>query len=200
MKRAGTLLFFKEGLKHYRECGTLLPSSPGLAKAIAKAVPPLKDDEVILELGPGTGVVTRQLRERFPNNPIISVEINGEFCKKLKKEFPDVTIVESCASRLDDVMRDLGIPHTRVAAVVSGIPFVSIPDELKPRIWAAIARVLEIGKPYIQFSYIAGYWKKQFLPGFERQKTKKVWANIPPASVFTFRRVVNRERPVAAAR
>ena len=203
MKRAGTLLFLKEGLKHYRECGTLLPSSPRLAKAITKAVPPLTADEVILELGAGTGVVTRELRARFPKNRIISVEINGEFCKKLKKEFPDVTVIESCASRLEEVTRELGIPKSKIAAVVSGIPFVSIPDDLKPRIWSAIARVLEIGKPYIQFSYIAAYWKKQPLPGFERFKTKKVWTNIPPASVFTFKRVVHTERHmplVAAAR
>jgi len=198
MKRGGTLLFLKEGLKHYRECGTLLPSSPRLAKAITKCVPQLTAEEVILELGPGTGVVTKELRARFPKNRIISVEINGEFCKKLRTEFPDVTIVERCASKIEDVIRELSIPNTKIAAVVSGIPFVSIPDEIKPRIWAAIARVLEIGKPYIQFSYIEGYWKKQFLPGFERQKTKKVWTNIPPASVLMFKRVVMTDGPRGA--
>lgn len=201
MKRGGTLLFLKEGLKHYRECGTLLPSSPRLAKAITKCVPQLTPDEVILELGAGTGVVTKQLRERFPKNKIVSVEINGEFCKKLKKEFPDVIIVESCASKVEEVLRDLGVPNKKVAAVVSGLPFVSIPEELRPRIWSAIARVLEIGKPYIQFSYIAAYWKKLPLPGFEREKTRKVWTNIPPASVFTFKRVVHTDKhmPLVAA-
>lgn len=188
MKRGGTLLFLKEGLKHYRECGTLLPSSPKLAKAITNAVPPLKPDDVLIELGAGTGVVTRELRARFPKNRLIIIEINGAFVKKLRHEFPDVEIVEACASTMLRILKDRGISNQRVAAVVSGIPFVSIPDELKPRIWGAMAEVLEPGKPYIQFSYIAAYWTKKRVPGFERDKRKRVWTNIPPANVFTFKR------------
>ena len=191
MKRGGTLLFLKEGLKHYRECGTLFPSSPRLAKAIVNALPALKHDDVIVELGAGTGVVTKQLVDKYPKHRIISIEINAEFVKKLRTEYPSVEIIESCASKIEDVLKKLGIPHSKVGAFVSGIPFISIPEEIKPKIWGAMANVLDHGKAYIQFSYIAAYWTKGRVPGFERDRKKRVWTNIPPAYVFTFKRVVS---------
>jgi phospholipid N-methyltransferase len=183
-----SLLFLGQAFRHYRTAGTFTQSGRALARAIVDCVGDVRDGQVILELGPGTGVVTRELVARFPNNRVIAVEVLDAFADQLEKTLPRVTVVRGCASRLDAHLADLGLVPESVAAVVSGIPMLSLPGDLPARIMASVAGVLQPGRRYVQFTYFEKKWKKFTVAGFRRVGRRRVWRNLPPAVVLTFER------------
>jgi phosphatidylethanolamine/phosphatidyl-N-methylethanolamine N-methyltransferase len=181
-----TLLFFGQTARSWRTIGAIAPSGPVLARAIAQAIGEVEPGQVILELGPGTGVITKELVRHFPNNRIVAVEVMDAFAKRLTEAFPEVTVVCGCASQLDVHLGALGIARENVAAVVSGLPLLSLPGDLPQRILASIASVLQAGRRYVQFTYSARAWKRFATPGLQRLARKRVWFNIPPANVLSF--------------
>ena len=186
MKEA--LLFFGQAARGWRTTGALSPSGPALSRVLARAVGDAPEGSVILELGPGTGVVTRQLLRHFPRCRVVAVEVLPAFAARLENAFPDVTVVRGCASRLDDHLAGLGIHPESVAAVVSGLPLLTLPNDLPQRILASMTSVLRPGRRLVQLTYSARAWRRFTLDGFHRLSTKRVWLNIPPAHVLTFAR------------
>lgn len=180
------LLFLGQSFRWLRTTGTITQSGPTLSRAIARAVGDVPDGRVILELGPGTGVVTRELIQRFPNCRIVAVEVLDALADRLEKTVPGVTVVRGCASQLHAQLAGLGIAPEDVAAVVSGVPMLSLPPDLSRRIMAAVTDVLGPGRRYVQFTYSARAWRRFALDGFQRVSHRKVWMNLPPASVLTF--------------
>lgn len=189
--------FLAQSLTRFRTTGAVLPSSPGLARAVADCVPPLANDAVIVELGPGTGVLTRELLRRFPRNPLIAVEFNAVFAERLRRELPGVRIVTGCASRLRDHLDALGVDADEVGAVVSGLPLLSLPRDLRGDIVASISDVLAPGCRYVQFTYSKRAWRRHVPSGFRLEKTRRVWLNVPPASVLPFTRIADAAAAVA---
>jgi phosphatidylethanolamine/phosphatidyl-N-methylethanolamine N-methyltransferase len=180
------LLFFGQTARSWRTMGAIAPSGGVLARAIAKEVGDLAPDQVVVELGPGTGVITRALVQRFPQNRIVAVEVMEAFIAPLRKEFPTVTVVQGCASQLEAHLAQLGLTPDNVGAVVSGLPLLSLPGDLPQRILASIASVLRPGRPYVQFTYSERGWRRFDAVGFQRRPSKRVWFNIPPAFVLPF--------------
>jgi phosphatidylethanolamine/phosphatidyl-N-methylethanolamine N-methyltransferase len=152
-------------------------------------IPALKRDEIIVELGPGTGVFTRELARRFPSNPIVAIEFNDRFANRLRENMPDISVVEGCASLLPEHLRELGYDTGMVGTVVSGLPLLSLPKELCDDIFGVIAECLAPGKRYVQFTYSKRAWKHVIPPGFRLERTHRVWLNLPPAEVLPFTRL-----------
>jgi phosphatidylethanolamine/phosphatidyl-N-methylethanolamine N-methyltransferase len=184
-----TVSFLKQSLVRFRQMGSLVPSSPQLARAMVAEVPDLPASEVIVELGPGTGVFTRELIARFPGNRVVAVEFNPRFAERLAMRMPEIDVVQGCASFLPEHLESLGIPTERVGAVVSGLPLLSLPRELGSAIFAGITRTLAPGRRYIQFTYSKRAWRDATPAGFRLDKTKMVWLNFPPAEVLPFTRI-----------
>ncbi|MFM8271471.1 MAG: class I SAM-dependent methyltransferase [Gemmata sp.] len=183
-----TLLFLGQMARRRRTVGAIAPSGGPLARAMARKVGDGADGQVIIELGPGTGVITRALVERFPRNPILAVEVNEPFVAPLRKAFPAVTVVQGCASQLAAHLDRSGLKPDDIAAVVSGVPLLSLPGDLPQRILASVAGVLRPGRPYVQFTYSERAWRRFDVRGFERLPSERVWRNVPPAFVLHFAR------------
>jgi phosphatidylethanolamine/phosphatidyl-N-methylethanolamine N-methyltransferase len=183
-----TLTFFGQLAAKWRETGAIAPSGPQLARAMTRMVGPLEPGEVIIELGPGTGSLTKQLAKEYPDNPLIAVEFNPVFVKRLRHILPQITVIEGCASKIGSYLSALSVPNGRVGAVVSGLPLLVMPKELTRNIFSAIACVLPAGRPYVQFTYSERAWRQFDMLGFEMSKPHKVWLNLPPAVVLPFTR------------
>ncbi len=183
-----TLAFLGQIARHWRQTGAIVPSGPSLAKQMARAIGLLKPQDVIVELGPGTGVFTRELAKRYPNHRIIAVEFNPVFVRRLQTELPEATVIQGCASRLPYLLREAGIDPHQVGAVVSGLPLLSLGRDLSHRVLIAIGDTLRPGARYVQFTYNRRAWRKFDLSAFEPDRTKRVWLNMPPAVVMPFRR------------
>ncbi len=183
-----TLLFLGQILRKRGTTGAVAPSGRALAKAMADAVGEVAPGQVILELGPGTGVFTRELVRRFPGARVVAVEVNDAFASRLAAAAPGVIVVAGCASRLDAHLAALGMVPGDVAAVVSGLPLLSLPGDLPQRILASVAGVLQPGRKYVQFTYSERAWRRFDVSNFLRHPHRRVWRNLPPAFVLPFTR------------
>jgi len=167
--------------------GAVSPSSRGLARAMARQIDP-KGDTKVLELGPGTGVVTAALIERgIAPRRIVAVEFNPDFCELLGQRFPGVHIVKGDAYDLARTIPErLAGPYS---AVVSSLPLLTRPleDRLKV-IGDAFDRVVSGGR-YIQFSYGLAP-PVDAMPGrWAVSQAAFIIFNLPPARVWVYRRI-----------
>src|SRR4051812_43346086 len=80
--------FLRESRRHFRTTGALLPSSRFLARALVAplvARPAIVPPRRVLEVGPGTGSVTRAiLRYLRPDDRLDAVELNRRFVDRLQ--------------------------------------------------------------------------------------------------------------------
>jgi phosphatidylethanolamine/phosphatidyl-N-methylethanolamine N-methyltransferase len=168
-----------------RSTGAVSPSGPALTRLMASYVDP-NEDLPVIELGPGTGVVTKALIERgVKPSRIIAIEYSPEFCRMIRARFPGVTVIEGDAYDLD---RTLAGRADRVSAVVSSLPLVARPLADRIRlIEAGLARMAP-GRAFVQFSYLRKGPIEEAPPGFTMEASRWVWMNIPPARVWLYRR------------
>src|SRR5687767_7767886 len=90
-------LFFREYLRRFHDTGAISPSSRWLADALARYVQPGETPRRILEVGPGTGAVTRRIVSRLGSADSLDlVELNDRFVEHLRCRFrsePDFAAV-----------------------------------------------------------------------------------------------------------
>lgn len=182
------LHFLGQAATNFRQTGAIAPSSPRLAAALADAVGDLPAGSAIIELGPGSGCVTEALRVRHPDCAVLAVENNPSFARRLSDRLPAVNVVNGCASALPEHLRAVGIDRHDVAAVVSGLPLLSLPDELVARILDSVRAVLPAGRRFVQFTYSARAFRRLDQGGFRAEAPRRVWLNVPPAVVLPFTR------------
>ena len=157
---------------------------------MARAVDPSVCGPVV-ELGPGTGPVTEALIHRgVPQERLVLVEFDPDFCKLLARRYPKATIVEGDAYAL---ARSLApVMHEKAAAIVSSLPLLTKPERQR---MALLAEAFELMSPeavFVQFTYGLGSpvprVDDEFLPvGFHANVSAPVWLNFPPARVWTYR-------------
>ena len=137
---SNALLFFRRWLANPLQMGSVIPSSPALCRRIAALVE-RKPDEVVVELGAGTGVVSRALLAAgVPAEKLVVVEIVPEMAEHLRDSLPGVQVVCGDAFALPDgylyVTRGLLVlanDSSEVAAVlVLTDGYISFPAEEPP--------------------------------------------------------------------
>ncbi len=166
-----------------KNVGAIAPSSPALARAIAWEIDPAVPGPV-LELGPGTGVVTEALIERgIAPERITAIEYDPDFAMLVQRRFPKVHVVRGDAF---DLAKTLGYGEP-FAGIVSGLPLLNHPVERRRAlIEGALAR-LKPGASYVQFSY----GTRPPIPapaGATVRRAAVIWFNLPPARVWVYRR------------
>ncbi|BCP55853.1 methyltransferase [Kaistia sp. 32K] len=167
--------------------GAVSPSGKALTKLMASFVDP-NDTLPVIELGPGTGVVTQALLERgVAPERIISIEYSAEFCRLLEKRFPGVTIVQGDAYAMDKILRDRGIVGP-VSAVVSSLPLITQPPARRHKLIDDAFDRLTPDRPFIQFSYSLASPIPPDPAQFSTTHTGWVMKNVPPARVWVYRR------------
>ena len=167
-----------------RNVGAIAPSSPELARAIAEQIDPDREGPV-LELGPGTGVVTAALIARgVAPERITAIEFDAKFVDLVAQRFPRVQILQGDAFDLDATLGVDGVP--RYAGIISGLPLLNhAPERRQALIENALARLVP-GAPYVQFSY--GLTPPIPAPqGCEVSRAAVIWKNLPPARVWVYR-------------
>ncbi|MCK5717336.1 MAG: methyltransferase domain-containing protein [Thiomargarita sp.] len=174
------LLFARETLRNPRQMGAGWPSTPQLARVLAHYVP-LTDNGLIVELGGGTGIVTKALLAHgIPPERLVSIEQSASLADCLRQRFPQVQIINGDAQQLSLLLEKFPL---KVTTIVSGLPFRSLPPHVGHNIIKQIDEVLPKNGLVIQFTYdLSG--RKMFLSHhFKRVSHKLVWRNFPPARV-----------------
>ena len=188
-RRREAALFLWKWLQSPRRVGAIWPSSRRLGRALAAEVD-LAVPGAVVELGAGTGNVTECLLQAgVPADRLIPLELDPALAKVLRRRFPEIRVVEGDAGALSDILRAEGVE--RAAAVVSCLPLVSIPGPVVRRIVTEIFAVLHPDGQMIQFTY--GLTSPVPLRhfghlGLDARRMRRVWQNVPPASVWRYRR------------
>ena len=179
------LRFLKSLVTRPRAIGAIAPSSPALARKIAQQVDP-DVPGTVLELGPGTGVVTDALVARgIGIERLIAVEFDPDLAKLMRERFPALRVVEGDAFDLDRTLP--WDTSGSLAATVSGLPLLNFPPAIRRAlILTALAR-MPAGGPFVQFSY--GFTAP--VPAdhdISVEQAGLVLANLPPARIWVYRR------------
>lgn len=176
------LSFAKTALLHPRSVGAILPSSHFLAESMAQCID-RNQTGFVLELGPGTGVITRAiLQSGIPAKQLIAVELSVDFATELQKEFPDILIIHGDALHLSELIKNKNPVNT----IISALPLRNFPNEDRDNILAEIQKVLAPQGKFIQFSYAIKDDPKYYPQGMTLINSFIVWRNLPPARVNVF--------------
>ncbi len=184
VKLQETSAFIVEWIKAPLVTASVIPSSTRLAKNMVQGLDPAS--ELVIELGPGTGVFTHQLLEAgIREASLVLVELNHTFAKKLRKKYPDATVINGAAEALPRLQLK------KANAVVSGLPLLSMRDKQVNLIMKGVFEVMQPDGVLVQFTY--GHRcpvKKPILQqnGLEAQRNSFVLNNFPPASVYHIRK------------
>ena len=167
------ILFLKKYLKNPQSVGSVIPSSDFLAKAIFKSIKEL-DQTTVIEIGAGTGAITKHISSL---NPLL-VEIDQEFCALLRKNYPHLKTVNSCAlEQLKKVDEGFGL--------VLSIPLINNP--FKSSFIPLIKTLYSSGLLKWCVMYTYGLNNPLDEVNFQSKVRKRfVIKNIPPASVWVY--------------
>ncbi len=179
-------LFFRRWLANPLQMGSIIPSSATLCRRIASLVE-LEGDEVVVELGAGTGVVTRALLARgIPPERIVVFEIVPEMAEHLRRVLPGVNVICGDAFNL---ARELPARFQgRVGDAICGIPLVMLPRERQQAFVDAVEAVAP-GQGFLLLTYCITSPLPYGKLGLSADR--KAWTpmNFPPASVWRYRPV-----------
>lgn len=177
-------LFRRRLLRNPRQVSAIAPSSRTLARAMTLGLGPQTGQ--VVEFGPGTGRFTDAILARgVPPENLTLFELDEEFVAYLRQKFPGVTVHQAPAQEAARMIAG------KAAVVISGLPLLSMPEPVREGIVGAAFRILAPRGAYVQFTY----GPRPPLPaeqiaslGLKVNKGFKVWANLPPATVYRFRR------------
>jgi len=180
-------LFMKQLVRNPSEVVALAPSSTELANAMAAFLP--AGYNRVVELGAGTGKITRALMKKgvMPDD-ITLVETSPKFCEHLRDTFPYATVHQKRAE-------DLGaLDLSGTTAVVSGLPLLSMSTAKQRAIVTGAFDAMGADGRFIQFTYgpvppIHGSIIRDL--GLTYETSVRIWGNLPPAVVYCFRRVAH---------
>lgn len=177
-------LFLSRWLKAPHLIGALAPSSQHLARAMARQVD-LDGAELVVELGGGTGSITRALLEGgLPPERLVVVERDEALHHLLRQRFPGLRVLRGDAAHLVSLLRAYGI--TGASTVVSSLPLLSMPKSLRQRIVEQAFALLDEKGALVQFTY--GVASPIAACGLDLvgEVVARVWRNFPPAAVWRF--------------
>lgn len=180
------LRFFRGWIDKPKAVGSVVPTSNIAARRMASIVQPERDD-MVLELGPGTGVITRAILERGikPEN-LVSVEYSSEFVERLQVDFPDVNIVQGDAFNLETALAPW--KGRSFDSVVSAIPLLNFPVDDRVAFIEKLLDLLPEGRPIVQITYGALSPVPAGRGSYSLERFDFIIRNIPPAQLWIYRR------------
>jgi phospholipid N-methyltransferase len=181
------IAFLRGFVAHPGQVGSVIPSSHVLEQRLVRSARLLRA-RCVVELGPGTGGTTRAFLRAMPSTAdLLAIELSEDFAARLRASTrdPRLTVVQGSAEFIDRFLAEHGLPAPD--AVISGIPFSTMPREVADRIAAEVARVLAPGGRFVAYQvrpHVADYTTPYL------GKARKEWEliNIPPVRVFTWTR------------
>jgi phosphatidylethanolamine/phosphatidyl-N-methylethanolamine N-methyltransferase len=176
-------MFFRRWLANPLQMGSVVPSSPALCRRVARQIR-RGPGEAVIELGAGTGVISRALLAAgVPAEQLFVLEIVPAMAGHLRRILPGVGVIEGDARFLPDLIPSSW--HGRIGSVVCGIPLVLLPLAEQRRFIDSIEAVAP-GRGFLHYSYCVTSplpWRKHRLAA-----EREAWTplNFPPASVWRY--------------
>jgi len=191
-------IFAMEALADFRSVASVAPSSRYLVRAMLQPLP-LQKARVAVELGCGTGAMTRELLKLLPSDAtLLAFEINPRFTRylKLMVSDPRLVLINDSAETVGKELRRRGFKQAD--AVLSSLGLAFMPAPQREAFLGQLSALLDERGVFTQYHYLHGL---QFQDGrlarfdiagllrrhFNDVQRSIVWRNLPPAYVFVCR-------------
>ncbi len=184
--------FLQAFVKNPLKVGAIAPSSTDLAKKMLDGIAPNKDN-IILELGVGTGAITKHIAHILPNkDSYLGIELDADLVRHLRKTYPDLSIKRGNALEAGKIHRRSGLG--KVGAIICCLPFVTMPNEIGENILSEISVFMDKGCLFRTFQYAHGYYMpsaiklREFMRNRygKSKRSKIIVKNVPPAYTLTW--------------
>ena len=151
------------------------------------------ENNLVLELGVGTGAITRFLQERVPNeNSYLGIELDRDLVRILRRNYPDMKIVRGNALQAAEIHQRSGLG--KVGSIICCLPFVSMPNEVGEKILLEIDKFMQQGCIFRTFQYAHGYYfpsaikLREFMRDHygKSKRSPLIVKNVPPAYTLTW--------------
>ncbi|MBO4160084.1 class I SAM-dependent methyltransferase [Micromonospora antibiotica] len=195
--------FLREFLRDPFTVAAVAPSGRPLADLVTAPVPGV-GEPLVVELGPGTGAFTAAIQRRLAGRGRhLAVEVNERFAGLLAARYPRLDVAVADARDLGDVLAQRG--HGRADVIVSGLPWAAFAGGQQDELLHAVTDALAPDGAFTTFGYTFARWtppaqrlRRALGDRFEEVVTgRTVWANVPPAFVYSCRRPRVTARPRA---
>jgi phosphatidylethanolamine/phosphatidyl-N-methylethanolamine N-methyltransferase len=149
----------------------------------------------VVEFGPGTGAFTREIAKRMnPGCRYLGIELNPAFVRRLRDEFPQLAFIHGSVADLGSILAAQDIGTTQ--AIVSGLPWATLPISLQETVFAGIGQALAPAGVFVTFGYLQslvlpGAWALRRRLGHsfvDVRLSPIIWGNVPPAFAYICRK------------
>lgn len=176
--------FLKKFLDSPATVGSIIPSSRMLVSAMLSPVDWARA-ETIVELGAGTGVITRAIEgRRRSDSAFLAFESDPQMRAELGRRYPDA-LLEDDAFHMHTALERHGLEGAD--CVISGLPFANFPRNQQAGLITAIHDALRPGGLFVAFQYT-----RQLQPYLDSTygdiARRLVLFNVPPALVYICRK------------
>ncbi len=178
--------FFKGMMQGPKTVGSIVPTSSITARKMASVANP-RSDLPVLELGPGTGAITKAiLAHGIKPEKLVAIEYSTDFYEHLVRLYPGVNFINGDAFDLDrtlDVFKDQTFD-----SVISGIPLLNFPMQARIALLESLLDRMPAGRPVVQISYGAVSPIVANADRYSIHHFDFIVRNIPPAQLWIYRR------------
>lgn len=181
------LTFLQGFLRRPQQVGSVIPSSRFLERRLVR-IADIARSNVVVELGPGTGGTTRAILRALPTHGrLLAIEIDPEFAALLRRECQDPRLIvhQGSAEHIRATLAAHGV--LRADAVISGIPFSTMPGPLGERIIREVHEALTPGGRFVAYQFrdrVAALGRGIF--GDPEVDIEPL--NVPPVRVYCWRK------------
>ncbi len=178
--------FFKGMMQGPKTVGSIVPTSSITARKMASVIN-VNSGLPVLELGPGTGAITKAILSRGvkPEN-LVAIEYSTDFYEHLVRLYPRVRFINGDAFDLDTALGEL--KDQVFDSVVSAVPLLNFPMQARIALLESLLDRIPAGRPVVQISYgpvspIIARPERYHIQHFDF-----IVRNIPPAQLWIYRR------------
>lgn len=180
------LRFLRGWMHGPKNVGSIIPTSSVMARRMASVID-VSSGLPVLEIGPGTGVITQAILARgIAPEKLYTVEYSADFVRHMRQRFPTVNVVQGDAFALDAALGPDA--PSLFDCVVSSLPLLNFRVPQRIAYLDALLGRIPPGHAVIQFSYGP---KSPIPPGLGDYTVTPfdfVFRNVPPARLWTYRR------------
>lgn len=178
--------FIRNMISTPRTVGAIMPTSARMANRMASVIE-AGSGLPVLELGPGTGVITKAILDQGvkPEN-LVSVEYSSEFVRHLRGKYPGVNFINGDAFSLAETLHDYG--GQKFDCVISGLPLLNFPMHMRVKLIEDLLKLVPVGRPVVQFSYGPVSPVVARPDSYTIKHFDFIVRNIPPAQIWHYRK------------
>lgn len=137
--------------------------------------------DLVVELGPGTGVYTREILARLrPDARLIAIERDPTLARLLAEHHRDPRLHVVCDSAEN---AEQHLEGAAAQVVVSGLPLTTLPSDVRERIVGQMVTILAPGGTNLVLQY-STMMRGQLEAAFPHVRRRFTPWNVPPALLF----------------